>query len=130
MSPWDRNQAWAKPGPYITKLSPDDERQFQQWVIDNKIPFDPSDEADYDMRGYWQEQQGTGDQRQVNPNDGQPHFPDTYKTPYHESFSNESRYATPSAPRWNNLDQLVLPNGTVVFDERNRQHQVPQRGAP
>ena len=47
------------------------------------------------------------------------HFPDFWKTPYHESFSAESQWADPAkAPKWNAQDQLVLPDGTVVFDEK------------
>ena len=55
----------------------------------------------------------------VNPNDQKLHYPDYWKTPYHKSFSNESQWADPAkAPRWNEKDQLVMPDGTVVFDER------------
>ncbi len=44
------------------------------------------------------------------------HFPDTYKTPYHKTFSNESIYALPTAPHWEG-DQLVDQNGNIVFDD-------------
>jgi hypothetical protein len=57
----------------------------------------------------------------VDPNDGIMHFPDTWKTPYHETFSNDSQWALPSAPAWNDKDQLVAPNGGILFDDRNRQ---------
>lgn len=56
----------------------------------------------------------------VNANDGMIHYPDYWKTPFHKSFSNESKWANKSAPKWNAQDQLVLPNGTVVFDERSQ----------
>jgi hypothetical protein len=93
---------YAKPGPYTTALAPDDEQRFQQWVKSNKVPWQDSPKADYDMRGYWKAQQG-GDadaHTEVNPVDHKPHYPDTWKTPYHKSFSNESMYATPDAPHW------------------------------
>ncbi len=54
----------------------------------------------------------------INPNDNMMHYPDYWKTPFHESFSHESQWATPGAPIWNELDQLVTPDGKVVFDER------------
>lgn len=118
-----RNQAFVLPGDnsYFTTLPSADEQTFRQWVTANKVPFDPeSKTADYDMRGYWKDVASRGtDARKKNPNDNKMHFPDTYKTPYHKSFSSESHHADPSkAPRWNNKDQLVTPDGKVVFDER------------
>jgi hypothetical protein len=122
-SPFLINQAWALPAPdggYITKLNPDQKAAFDKWVADNKVPYDPSDEADYDMPGFFlgltsgDPAASTG----VNANDGKLHFGDKWKTPYHKSFSNESMWATPAAPSWNEMDQLVLPDGTVTYDER------------
>lgn len=103
----------ALPGPYATSLSPNDEAKFQLWVKQNKIPWQDTSRADYDMRGYWKAQQ-SGDvnaKRSANQ-----HFPDTYKTPYDMSFSNESKYATPAAPSWKG-NKLVDKRGNVVFDE-------------
>lgn len=112
-----RNQRFARPGPYQTTLPPEQEAAFRAWVQAHRVPFDPDNAtSDYDMRGYWLNQTGT----QVNPNDGQPHYPDTFKTPYHQSFSNESRYALPGAPHWANDHQLVDKQGNVVYDERQR----------
>lgn len=131
---FERNSKWAKPGNYVTDLGPQ-EAEFQRWVKDNNIPFDPSDpKSDYDMRGYWkaandpaqwQALQASGrippgleSGTTLNPNDGQPHYPDLWKTPYHQSFSNESQWATQDAPKWNDRDQLVDKQGNVVYDER------------
>ena len=117
---FNRNHPYAVPqDSYQTPLAGSDEAKFRDWVAQTKAPFDPDDPAsDYDMRGYWSEvARGGGDQTQTNPNDQQPHYPDTYKTPFHESFSNESRYALPNAPRWNDRDQLIDETGQVVFDE-------------
>lgn len=116
--------SYAKPEPkggYLTKLNDKDEAAFQQWVKENKIPFDPSPKADYDMRGFWKGlTSGDPNARQaLNANDGQMHFSDYWKTPYHQSFSAESKWAGKGAPTWNDQDQLVLPDGKVVFDERN-----------
>lgn len=105
---------------YLTALSPAEEGPFQAWVKANRIPFDPSPQADYDMRGFYKAQMA-GDphaETGMNRNDHKMHFTDYFKTPYHESFSAESKWATPQAPRWNDQDQLVLPNGSVVFDEK------------
>lgn len=106
----------AKPGPYITKLPPAEEQAFQTWVKNNNIPFDPSPTADYDMRGYWQANRGKMTGTQVSAFDNQLHFPDTFKTPYHATFSNESKYATPNAPHWVG-NRLISKDGQVIADE-------------
>lgn len=152
---FSRNKKYIRPGDssFTTDLG-DKEGEFRKWVTANKVPFDLNSQSpqDYDMRGYWQaattpgawqalQDQGKIDPTmqpgtKVDPNDGKPHYPDYWKTPYHETFSNESEYATPDAPRWNDKDQLVAPDGSVVFDDRNRPHMAdggvpdePYRGA-
>lgn len=110
------------PGGFFTKINPKEEAQFYKWVKDNNVPYDRSPQADYDMVGFWKALVAN-DPRAVtaiNPNDHRMHFPDYWKTPYHESFSAESQWATSLAPSWNELDQLVTPDGTVVFDERKK----------
>lgn len=99
---------------HLTKLSPQEEAAFEDWARQTKAPITD----DYDMRGFWRAKGKT----QVNPNDGLPHYSDEFKTPLHQSFSGESIYARPNsgAPMWNDRDQLVLPDGTVLFDERAR----------
>lgn len=127
-----RNSKYAKPmSSYQTSLSADQETKFEQWVKTNHIPFDPSeDHPDYDMRGYWQDIASKGGSKTaVNQNDGKIHFPDTYKTPYHHSFSNESKYATSDAPRWVNDHQLADAQGNVLFDEKPAAS-IPQGGIP
>lgn len=82
---------------YQTSLSPEDEQKFQSWTKESKAPWQDSPTSDYDMRGYWKAQQ-SGD-----PNAHQAanqHYPDTWKTPNHKTFSDESIYATPGAPHW------------------------------
>jgi hypothetical protein len=92
---------------YHTPLSPENEQKF-----------DNSGESDYDMRGFWRAlQQGDPDAKTaVSQFDGKIHFPDTYKTPYHRTFSNESIYASPDAPHWEG-DRLIDKNGNVIADE-------------
>lgn len=100
---------WQK---QLTALPPVDEMMFRAWAIQNKAPLTD----DYDMRGFWK----SGGSTQINPNDGLPHYNDTYKTPLHQSFSGESVYADPAShpPTWNDRDQLVDARGQVLFDER------------
>jgi hypothetical protein len=98
------------------------EQLFQSWLSKNNVPFDPGPKADYDMRGFYKAL-SEGDPRAANavdPNDSQMHYPDTWKTPYHETFSKESQWALPSAPGWTDDDKLLAPNGRVVFDDRAR----------
>lgn len=115
----NRNQKWAKPGDYTTKLSADDESKFQAWVKDNKVPFNPRDKiSDYDMRGFWQaaQRKDPAAETGVDPNDGKLHFTDRWKTPFHQTFSNQSMYAKPNAPHWEG-DKLVDENGKLLFDD-------------
>jgi hypothetical protein len=67
---------------YETRLSPEEESQFQSW----KQRFAPNDSGeDYDLRGAFK--------AGVTPGkDG--HWPDTFKKPNHPTFSDESRHAT------------------------------------
>ena len=115
------NQPWAKQGPYVTKLSPEDEQKFQAWVQTTKVPWQDTPNADYDMRGYWQALVDPN-----NPNHAltgrvengafKGHFSDKWKTPYSGVFSRESMYATPNAPHWVG-DKLVTSNGKLVSNE-------------
>lgn len=111
----------AMPESYQTFLSKQEEPAFQEWVLNNKVPFDLAQtNPDYDMRGYWKALQA-GDPRaktKFNAQAGAMHFPDTWKTPYHETFSGESIYADPAtAPMWRNNRQLVGKDGKVLYDE-------------
>jgi len=117
-----RNMAYAHPEwqSQMTKLPSEQEQAFMQWVQSNKDTFDPQDKyPDYDMRGYYLSLQGgQAPQASVNPIDQQLHYPDTFKTPYHQSFSSESKWAKEGAPSWKE-NKLVTPQGEVVFDEEN-----------
>jgi hypothetical protein len=62
---------------YNTKLSPEQEAQFQAQYPNNK------DVADYDLRGAF----AAGATKAANG-----HLPDTYKKPNHPTFSSESQY--------------------------------------
>lgn len=97
---------------YQTPLYGKQERQFEQWVGRNHIPFDPNaGKVDYDMRGFWLAQQHGGQHRAANG-----HFPDTFKTPYDTTFSGESRYAKPGAPFvWHGNTLVDLRTGRRIF---------------
>lgn len=98
-----------------------DELTFRQWLKDNNVPFNPDvGDQDYDMRGFYKGmlQENPKARTEVNPNDNRLHFTDHWKMPSHESFSNESKYAGPDAPRWINRDQLADPSGNIVYDEK------------
>jgi hypothetical protein len=104
--------------PYKTPLNPNEEREFHQWVGVSKAPFRDAPDDDYDMRGYWKALR-SGDPRATTAAapDGTTHYPDTWKTPMHRTFSDESIYAQPGAPSWHG-DVLVSPKGDIVSDER------------
>jgi hypothetical protein len=131
-----RNAQWVRPGEHVynTPLGPADEARFRYWLNKNDVPFDPKTEAtDYDMRGFWKGLD-SGDPHAVtavDPNDKKLHYPDYWKTPSHETFSNESQWATPDAPHWNPDDQLIDSNGKVLFDDRAKtQTPEPQPETP
>jgi hypothetical protein len=116
---------WGKQ--FTTPLAPDEEAQFQQWVQQNRVPWQDAPMADYDMRGYFQGLK-SGDPiavQSLNPSDGLMHFPDKWKTPFHSKFSNESKYATPDAPHWEGDNssgwKLIDKSGKVIYDEAPQQ---------
>lgn len=87
---------------FITRLSPDEESQFQQWIKKNNIKDLNEPDSKYDYRGFWKQ----------NPDFAHrpgEHFVDTFKQPGHETFSNESQYATPQdfGGRW--FDDTYAP---------------------
>jgi len=117
----DRNSQWSIPGNYNTALPPSQEMQFRGWLKQNNVPFDVSAPVtDYDMRGFYLGLQNKNPiaVSAIDPNDSKMHYPDYWKTPLHETFSDQSQWATPGAPAWNNQDQLVGKNGAILFDDR------------
>jgi hypothetical protein len=139
-----RNAAYTKPGAsgFDTQLPQMDEFSYRDWVQQNHVPTQPDAKGmqDYDMRGYYRTAQSPGAWNllrsqgaipsdmeplgtKVDPNDNKPHYPDYWKTPAHETFSNESQWATPMAPQWTPDDKLAAPSGRVMFDDRKQQQQ-------
>jgi hypothetical protein len=122
------NKGWSKPGPYSTKLSPQEETEFRKWVAANPQQglgpapnFDPLPMADYDVRGHFHAGKIGDPAASLTPNkwDGKIHGNDKFKTPYDGSFSRESMYALPNAPRWVG-DRLMTHDGKLVTDETPR----------
>ena len=122
---YKRNSQWSKKDWQITTFKSDkNEEEFRNWVDTNKVPFKIDDaQPDYDMRGFYQALK-SGDQRalsSIDPADGQLHFPDYWKTPYHPSFSNESQWATKDAPKWIGNEtagyRLLDKTGKVVHED-------------
>src|SRR5258708_3205854 len=113
---------YVKPGAHVynTPLAPQDEMKFRTWLTQNKVPFDPNAAvSDYDMRGFYQALKGGNPKAAsaIDPNDKQLHYPDYWKTPYHQTFSNESQWALPTAPHWTDDDKLIGENGAVIFHD-------------
>lgn len=124
-----RNAPFIKgtPSSYSTTLGPMEEQMFRGWVAKNNVPFNPSSvdpQSDYDMRGFYRGLV-SGDPKAmsaIDPNDTQMHYPDYWKTPYHETFSNQSQWALPHAPSWDEQDKLTGTNGRIIFDDRRSQN--------
>jgi len=122
------NKQFAKPGPYHTPLSPEEEKQFRSWLKSSKNTggFDPDAPiSDYDMRGYWKDvvSKGKGAAKAGE------HFPDTYKTPYDTTFSAESKYATPDNPYVWQGDTLVdKRSGAPRFGMAPEEQPLPVTG--
>jgi hypothetical protein len=102
---------------WVTKLPEWEQQPFMDWVQQNQVPYDPSPYADYDMPGFWRALQAK-DPRAVSgmAPDGRLHFTDAFKTPYHKSFSNESRYSTsPNDPNWDKNRLMYM--GRALYQE-------------
>lgn len=121
----NRNAPYIREGAgnFNTPLSMLDELAFRAWVKENNVPFNlDAATTDYDMRGFYRglQQQNPRAVSSMNANDGRMHYPDYWKTPLHQTFSQDSQWAGPMAPRWNQQDQLIAPSGRIMFDERNQ----------
>jgi hypothetical protein len=125
---------WPGANPYTTPLSPIDEAKFRFWVEKQRALANNGDkgvasvvakwqdvpDSDYDMRGFWQDLASQGAATSESKWDGA-HLTDTYKTPYHRSFSRYSQYSPSDGPDWHGSDAagwyLIDQHGRVVFSE-------------
>ena len=71
---------------WTTKLSPEQEKAYQEWRA--SLPPHLQNEDDYDLRGAFIEGAGT---------DERAHMTDKFKKPNHITFSDGSQYSTPTA---------------------------------
>lgn len=103
-----------KQGGQIKSYNPNlakDDNNFQNWYNKNtvegknNIPY--SDKGDYDYYSYYK----NGDYKNYEGG----HFPDTFKRPIHETFSNQSIYSTPENPggTWNG--DTYSKNGKFIY---------------
>lgn len=90
---------------YNTILSPAEESRFTVW----KRRYAPKDSGeDYDLRGAFK--------ADLWPDSKTGHWPDTFKKPNHETFSDESRYAPYGQPgRWEG-ETFIPPKSAKPLD--------------
>ncbi len=119
------------PSPYRTKLGMSEDIQYQAWRAANDVPDENTGfSSEYDMPGFYQEQNqdgivqrllgamGSGSATEMK-SDGL-HYPDTYKTPFHPTTSNESKYKLPGMNReWmpnksGGWDLIDLDTGAII----------------
>jgi hypothetical protein len=123
--PWGMTKAIPAPnnGSYITQITdPKVMDDFVKWVQLQKVRYNlwaPERTQDYDMPGYYQALVGK-DPKAIRAGTG--HYPDYWKTPYHESFSADSKYADPNLdpPKWstqNGQDVLKDSTGKIYYQE-------------
>ena len=144
---YDRNKEFSKKDWKPTTFKTDKEEEaFQIWVksqadkeaqtgtegmFTNYQHDDPF--PDYDMRGFYKDLKANKPRAvsSVNPQDGRVHGTDYYKTPYHESFSKQSQWATKAAPDWVGDDKqgwkLMDSKGKVYKDETVQAQQPLQQ---
>ncbi len=86
---------------FNTQLSPEEEQQFQQWIVASGRSL--NDLFDYDLRGAW---------KSGVAQDPRGHLPDTWKKPNHPTFSTESMY---NNGQYQGGAWVQLPNGGWTF---------------
>lgn len=120
--------------PYQTNLNTPEQFAFADWASSNKVPVNLGKNSDYDMQGFYKAMQANDPNAQtaISDKDNSLHFNDKFKTPMHETFSNESIYATPSAPHWdgnalknpdNSVKALEIPNEVLKIEDLLKKRQ-------
>lgn len=107
---------------YNTKLSPQDEIQFQGW----KAKYAPNDSGtDYDLRGAYK--------AGIKPDAQRGHFPDTFKKPNHPTFSTESQYSGKDGfvgGKWGDGDSYTPSATNLQFKQPQELQQYFQQNEP
>tara|TARA_R110000822_G_scaffold75493_4_gene181613 strand:+ start:4260 stop:4706 length:447 start_codon:yes stop_codon:yes gene_type:complete len=107
------NQGGNFSSPYNTPLNVSDQLQYEMFKIANQLSGDRQGlDNPYDMRGFFKKMLQQGGTAFQMPTDGSTadlpdglHFTDEFKTPFHPTYSNESKYKMPG------LDRDWVPNG-------------------
>ena len=128
---WVKEQDKSISSPFTTILSPEEEESYGDFSaqLGEEHPLWDKDDfispaSDYDYRGLFRDSQAQ--KGSMDTNDGEIHFTDKYKTPYHESFSRESQYATPDAPFWLKNRYLIdQKTGETLFDDKTKKRKKP-----
>lgn len=108
-----------------TPLTKDQEQRFKAWAKAQGIGDVDHPQSYYDYRGYWKDIAAHGkDTRQVNAQDQQLHFPDTYKQHGHPTFSQESMYSKGAwdGGKWVGETLLQQPRLAVSHRRARRGH--------
>lgn len=112
-------KASINPENYRTQLTSNEQKNFDAWAKDMKTKglINANDNfQDYDMQGYWKNEV-LNNTNLANGN-AQAHFTDKYKMPNHETFSNESMYATGDnakyAGYWDNGKFIAPRNENIM----------------
>lgn len=113
---------YKEDSPYHTRLTSDEQQQFTKWVLKNGAPYDNTKYSDYDMPGFWKALTDPNDaehaiaQANQSEYDKTMHYPDYWKTPYHDTMSTESKYATGLEPSWFG-NRLIDQGGWIQADQ-------------
>lgn len=122
ISPDQQAMTGFDPSKYDTKLSPQDEIQFQGW----KSKYAPKDSgADYDLRGAYK--------AGIKPDPQRGHFPDTFKKPNHPTFSTESQYSGKDGfvgGKWGDGDSYTPSATNLQFKQPQELQQYFQQNEP
>lgn len=122
ISPDQQAMTGFDPSKYDTKLSPQDEIQFQGW----KSKYAPKDSgADYDLRGAYK--------AGIKPDPQRGHFPDTFKKPNHPTFSTESQYSGKDGfigGKWGDGDSYTPSATNLQFKQPHELQQYFQQNEP
>ena len=109
-----------------TSLTPNETKQYEQWVKENNIPTG----GYYDMQGFFKNEVLKGkasSQMGVDPYDQALHFTDKYKLPGHPTFSMQSQYWKEGMPKrdWVGAYYIDFDNANVIKDTTTEQTQGP-----
>lgn len=100
----DSTTKFAADDAFQQSLTPKDMTNYMNTPLsatqqaDYNTKFSPGDSYDYDMQGWYKDNQG------ADPKSEGVHYPDTYKKPNHPTFSDQSQYSRGDAGSWGKDD--------------------------